>query len=45
MRVPKGGIRKLRVGLKSLRIIGDRRERADVFFEFDPPLRPRRSCR
>jgi hypothetical protein len=39
--VPKGGIRKLVVGLKGWRIIGKRRERADAFFEFDPPLRRR----
>ena len=38
MKVPKRGIRKLVVGLEGWRIIGDRRERADVFFEFDPRL-------
>ena len=38
VKVPKGGIRRLRVGLKGWRIIGDRKERADVFFPFDPPL-------
>ena len=40
--VPRGGIRKLRVGLPGIRIIGERQERADAFFDFDPPLR--RSC-
>jgi hypothetical protein len=38
VRVPKGGIRKLLVGLEGWRIIGDRKERADVFFQFDPPV-------
>ena len=38
VKVPKGGIRKLRVGLRGWRIIGDRKERADMFFPFDPPL-------
>ena len=38
VKVPKGGIRRLRVGLRGWRIIGDRKERADVFFQFDPPL-------
>jgi hypothetical protein len=37
-KVPNGGIRKLLVGLKGVRIIGDRRERADKYFQFDPPL-------
>jgi len=36
--VPKGGIRKLVVGLKGVRIIGSRRKRADLFFQFDPPV-------
>jgi hypothetical protein len=36
--VPEGGFRKLMVGLTGWRIIGDRRERADRFFQFDPPL-------
>jgi hypothetical protein len=36
--VPKGGIRRLRVGLRGWRIIGARKERADKFFQFDPPL-------
>jgi hypothetical protein len=36
--VPKGGIRKLLVGLVGWRMIGQRRERADAFFQFDPPL-------
>ena len=40
--VPKGGIRKLLVGLTGWRITGDRRERADAFFQFDPPVY--RSC-
>jgi hypothetical protein len=43
VRVSKGGIRKLLVGLEGIRIIGDRQERADMFFQFDPPLR--RRCR
>jgi hypothetical protein len=43
VRVPKGGIRKLLVGLKGWRIIGERRERADALFRFDPPLA--RRCR
>ena len=38
LKVPKGGIRRLRVGLRGWRIMGDRKERADVFFPFDPPL-------
>jgi len=38
VKVPKGGIRKLLVGLEGWRIIGDRKERADAFFQFDPPL-------
>jgi hypothetical protein len=41
VRVPKGGIRKLLVGLEGWRIVGERRERADVLFGFDPPLRRR----
>jgi hypothetical protein len=40
--VPKHGIRKLLVGLEGWRIIGKRRERADAYFQFDPPLY--RSC-
>ena len=36
--VPKGGIRKLMVGLKGWRIIGERRERADAIFNFAPAL-------
>jgi hypothetical protein len=38
LRVPSGGVRKLLVGLRGVRIIGNRRERADLFFQFDPPL-------
>jgi len=41
LRVPKAGISKLVVGLKGWRIVGERRERADVLFGFDPPLRRR----
>ena len=41
VKVPRGGIRKLRVGLTGWRVIGERTERADVFFPFDPPLRRR----
>src|SRR5688500_14199617 len=33
VKVPKGGIRRLRVGLRGWRITGDRKERADVFFQ------------
>ena len=36
--VPKGGIRKLLVGLPGWRTVGDQRTRADKFFQFDPPL-------
>jgi hypothetical protein len=43
VRVPKGGIRKLLVGLKGWRIVGEQRQRADVLFRFDPPLS--RRCR
>jgi hypothetical protein len=43
VKVRKGGIRKLLVGLEGWRIVGDRRERADRFFQFDPPLY--RRCR
>lgn len=38
VKVPRGGIRKLLVGLEGWRIIGDRKERSDAFFHFDPPL-------
>jgi hypothetical protein len=38
VKVPKGGIRKLLVGLQGWRIIGDKQERADRLFQFDPPL-------
>ena len=37
--VPRGGIRRLRVGLEGWRIpAGAKPRRADVLFEFDPPL-------
>jgi hypothetical protein len=38
VKVPKGGIRKLLVGLEGWQIIGDKQRRADMFFQFDPPL-------
>jgi hypothetical protein len=39
VRMPKGGIRKLLVGLEGWRITrSGRRTRADVFFQFNPPL-------
>jgi hypothetical protein len=38
LRVPERGIHRLVVGLKAWRMIGERRERADVHFAFDPPL-------
>ena len=38
VKMPKRGIRKLLVGLKGWRIIGGRKQRADAFFQFDPPL-------
>ena len=38
VKVPRGGIRRLRVGLRGWRITGARKERADEFFQFDPPL-------
>jgi len=41
VKVPRAGIRKLLVGLEGWRIIGQRRERADPFFQFDPPLHRR----
>jgi hypothetical protein len=44
VKVPRGGVRRLSVGLKGWRIIGDRRERADVFFRFDEPA-ARPGCR
>lgn len=38
-RVPAGGIRRLRVGLEGWRIpVGGAARRADMIFEFDPPL-------
>jgi hypothetical protein len=41
VKVPKGGILKLLVGLQGWRIVGDKEERADRFFQFDPPLERR----
>lgn len=41
LRMPEAGISRLVVGLKGWRIVGERRERADVLFAFDPPLRRR----
>ena len=39
VRVPTGGIRRLRVGLEGWRIpAGGKAQRADMLFEFDPPL-------
>ena len=38
VRVPRGGIRKLVVGLPGWRTVGGRTERADMYFQFDPPL-------
>ncbi len=38
VKVPRGGIRKVRVGLPGWRIIGEKKERADMLFSFDPPL-------
>jgi hypothetical protein len=43
--VPKGGMRRLVVGLPGWRIIGERKERADALFPFDPPLEARGRCR
>lgn len=43
VKVPKGGIRKLLVGLQGWQIVGDKQKRADRFFQFDPPLA--RDCR
>lgn len=37
-KVPEGGSRKLMVGLKGWRIIGERKERADAIFNFVPAL-------
>jgi hypothetical protein len=42
VKVPSGGIRKLTVGLKGVMIVGGHSTRADVFFQFDPPVR--RDC-
>lgn len=41
LKVPRGGIRKLVVGLGGWRIYGGRTEPADMLFQFDPPLRRR----
>jgi hypothetical protein len=38
VKVPRGGIRRLLVGLQGWRIIGADKQRADRFFRFDPPL-------
>ena len=38
VKVSKGRIRKLMVGLEGWRIIGERKERRDKYFQFDPPL-------
>src|SRR5437899_12633260 len=38
VRMPKGGIRKLVVGLEGWQISGGHRRRADVLFPFDPPV-------
>ena len=39
VRVPRGGIHRLRVGLEGWRLRpGARAQRADMLFEFDPPL-------
>jgi hypothetical protein len=38
VKVPRGGIRRMLVGLQGWRLIGDKEERADRFFRFDPPL-------
>lgn len=43
VKVPRGGIRELVVGLQGWRIVRDRKQRADRFFAFDPPLA--RRCR
>ena len=45
VKVPKGGMRRLVVGLPGWRIIGERKERADALFPFDPPLVARGRCR
>jgi hypothetical protein len=38
VKVPRGGIRKLLVGLEGWQTIGEKQRRADAFFQFDPPL-------
>ncbi len=38
VRVPKGGIRKLLVGLEGIQITGGRTKRADMYFAFVPPV-------
>ena len=45
LKVPRPGIRKLMVGLPGMRIAGGRTTRADMYFQFDPPLYSRRDCR
>lgn len=45
VKVPKGGMRRLVVGLPGWRIIGEYKERADRLFPFDPPLVARGRCR
>ena len=44
LKVPRPRIRKLMVGLPGIRIAGGRTTRADVYFQFDPPLYSRRDC-
>jgi hypothetical protein len=36
--VPKGGIRKLLVGLEGIQITGGHTKRADAYFAFVPPV-------
>ena len=43
-KVPRGGIRKLMVGLEGWRIAGGKRSRADAVFQFDPVLYSKRDC-
>lgn len=37
-KVPKGGIRKLMVGLKGWMIVGERKTRRDAVFNFVPAI-------